>query len=104
MNPLSRPYHQLVGLNQNWVIWDVLLDVQKRTLTLPLEFVGESVVCPECGAACSIKDRAAELSWRHLDAMPFQTILTAKASCCSSETCAVETFFVPWADKHSRFT
>ena len=69
MNSLSRHYHQLVGLNQDWVIADVQLDVGKRTLTWPLEFVGDCVVCPECGAACSMKDHAAERSWRHLDAM-----------------------------------
>ena len=48
MNSLSRHYRQLVGLNQDWVIADVQLDVEKRTLTLPLEFVGDCLVCPEC--------------------------------------------------------
>jgi len=104
MNSLSRHYHQLVGLNQDWVIADVQLDVEKRTLTLPREFVGDCVVCPECGAACSMKDHAAERSWRHLDAMQFQTILTARVPRCSCETCGVKTIAVPWADKHSRFT
>jgi transposase len=78
MNPQSRHYHELVGLNQDWVIADVQLDVRNKTLTLPLEFVGDHVVCPECGATCSMKDHAAERSWRHLDAMQFQTILTAR--------------------------
>ena len=78
MNPLSRHYHQLVGLNQDWVIADVQLDVRNKTLTLPLEFVGDHVVCPECGATSSMKDHGAERCWRHLDAMQFQTILTAR--------------------------
>ena len=104
MNLLSRHYHQLVGLNQDWVIADVQLDVRNKTLTLPLEFVGDHVVCPECGAACSMKDHATERSWRHLDAMQFQTILTARVPRCSCETCGVKTIAVPWADKHSRFT
>ena len=60
-----------MGLNQDWVSADVQLDVEKRTLTLPLEFVGDCVVFPECGAACSMKDYSAERSWRHLDAMQF---------------------------------
>lgn len=104
MNPLSRHYHQLVGLNQDWVIADVQLDVRNKTLTLPLEFVGDHVVCPECGATCSMKDHAAERSWRHLDAMQFQTILTARVPRCSCTTCGVKTIAVPWAEKHSRFT
>jgi hypothetical protein len=41
MSLFSRHYHQLVGLNQDWVIADVQLDVRNRTLTLPLEFVGD---------------------------------------------------------------
>jgi hypothetical protein len=58
MNPLPRHYHQLVGLNQDWVIADIQLDVRNKTLTLPLEFVGDHVVCPKCGAACSMNDHA----------------------------------------------
>ncbi len=104
MDSLSRHYHQLVGLNQDWVIADVQLDVENRTLTLSLEFLGDRVVCPECGATCSMKDHAAERSWRHLDAMQFQTILTARVPRCSCETCGVKTIGVPWAEKHSRFT
>jgi hypothetical protein len=64
MNPLSRHYHQLVGLNQDWVIADVQLDVRNKTLTLPREFVGDHVVWPECWSMCSMKDLAAERSWR----------------------------------------
>jgi len=58
MNPLSRHYSHLVGLNQDWVIADVQLDVRNTTLTLPLEFVGDHVVCPACWAAGSMKDHA----------------------------------------------
>ena len=104
MDTLSRHYHQLVGLNSDWVIASVDLDVMNRTLTLALEFVGARVVCPECGAECAKKDHAAERSWRHLDAMQFQTTLTARIPRCSCEKCGVKTISVPWAEKHSRFT
>ena len=104
MNPLSQHYHQLTGLNQDWLITDVQLDVQQRTLTLPLEFPGDRVSCPECGAACLMNDHAADRRWRRLDAMPFQSILTARVPHCSCEKCGVKTMAVPWADRHSRFT
>ena len=78
MNPLSRHYHQPVGLYQHWVRTDVQLDVRNKTLTLLLGVVGDHVVCPECGVTCSMKDHAGERSWRHLDAMQLQTILTAR--------------------------
>jgi transposase len=104
MDTLSRHYHQLVGLNPDWAISHVQLDVQNRTLTLSLEFDGTRVVCPECGAGCAMKDHAAERSWRHLDAMQFQTTLTARIPRCSCNRCGVKPIFVPWAEKHRRFT
>jgi len=66
---------------------------------LSLEFVGTRVVCPECGAECSMKDHAAERRWRHLDAMQFQTTLTARVPRCSCDRCGVKTISVPWAEK-----
>ena len=101
MNPLSRHDHQLVGWNQDWVIVDVQLDVRNKKLTLPLEFVSDRVVCPECGAAWSMKDHAVTRTWRYLDAMPFHMILTARVPRCSCETCGVKTIAVPLADKHT---
>jgi hypothetical protein len=80
MNPLSRHDHQRVGWNQDWVIVDVQLDVRNKKLTLPAEFVSDRVVCPECSAACSMKDHAVIRTWRYPDAMPFHMILTARIS------------------------
>jgi len=104
MDVSSRHCHQLAGLNSDWAISHVQLDVQRQTLTLSLEFVGTRVVCPECGAECSMKDHAAERMWRHVDAMQFQSTLTARVPRCSCDRCGVKTISVPWAKKHSRFT
>ena len=104
MNSPSRHHHPRAGWNQDWVLANVQPDAQKRTLTLPLEFDSESVVCPECGAAYSIRVHAAERRCCHLDAMQLHTILTARVPRCSGETCGVKTISVPWADKQRRFT
>ncbi len=80
---LTRHYHQSAGLNLDWAILHVQLDVRSEALTLSLEFVGTHVVCPGCGAECSMKDHAAERRWRHLDAMQFQTTLIARIPRCS---------------------
>ena len=104
MDTLSQHYHRMVGLNEDWTISDVELDTNTRTLTLSLEFVGSSVTCPECGAGCSKKDHAASRSWRHLDAMQFQTVLTARVPRSACNACGVKTIAVPWAGKHGRFT
>jgi len=104
MDSLSRHYHQMVGLNDDWSIEDVQLDMDKQTLTLRLQFVGVQVTCPECQSTCSIKDHAPERRWRHLDAMQFQTILVARVPRSACEKCGVKTISIPWAEKHGRFT
>ena len=82
MNRLSRHHYQMVCLNQDWVIKDIQLEVRNKTLTLPPQFVGDDVMCPECGTACSMKDHAAERTWRYLDGMKSQTIMTARFLAC----------------------
>ena len=59
MDVLSRHDHQFAGLNSDWAISHVQMDVPSKTLTLSLEFVGTRVVCPECGAECAVQDHAA---------------------------------------------
>ena len=104
MDSLSDHYHRMVGLDANWSITKVDLNTESQTLTLALKHTGKGVVCPECGLRCAKKDHAAERSWRHLDAMQFQTILTARVPRSSCAECGVKTIAVPWAGKHSRFT
>ena len=104
MDTLSQHYHRMVGLDQDWTISNVELDADTRTLTLALECVGSRVTCPECGASCSKKDHATLRSWRHLDAMQFQTVLTARVPRSACDVCGVKTIAVPWAGKHGRFT
>jgi len=94
----------MVGLDSNWSILDVDLNLESQTLTLALEYVGKRVVCPECEQACAKKDHAAERRWRHLDAMQFQTVLTARVPRAACGSCGVKTIAVPWSGKHSRFT
>lgn len=104
MDSLSDHYHRMVGLDADWAIANVDLNMESQTLTLALEYVGKRVLCPECNQACARKDHAAERRWRHLDAMQFQTVLTARVPRASCDACGVKTIAVPWAGKHSRFT
>lgn len=94
----------MVGLDADWAIANVDLNTESQTLTLALEYVGKRVLCPECNQGCARKDHAAERRWRHLDAMQFQTVLTARVPRASCDACGVKTIAVPWAGKHSRFT
>jgi transposase len=94
----------LLGLNSDWHVVGVQLAVDHKRVSIALEFVGRQAVCPECGADCPLYDYAEERTWRHLDTMQFETLLTARAPRCQCAQCGVKTAPVPWAEKHARFT
>jgi hypothetical protein len=41
MESLSHHYHRMVGLNADWSVSDVKLDVPEKTLRLTVEYVGQ---------------------------------------------------------------
>jgi transposase len=104
MASLEKHYHALIGLDENWTVQNVDLDIMKNSVVIKLLFKGKKVVCPVCDDACSIADHAPERSWRHLDTMQFETILTARVPRSRCKKCGVKTVGVPWADKNGRFT
>jgi transposase len=104
MDALNFHYRQLLLLDDNWDVKSVQLSAEKKRVVIGLEHVGESVICPECSASCSLKDHAPERRWRHLDTMQFETILEARVPRVNCASCGVKTAAVPWAAKHSRFT
>jgi transposase len=104
MDALNLHYRQLLFLDDNWNVESVNLSTEEKRVVIRLEHVGESVICPECSATCSLKDHAPERRWRHLDTMQFETILEARVPRVNCASCGVKTTAVPWAAKHSRFT
>jgi transposase len=105
MDKLTEHYGQLLGLDEFWEASQVDLDLEGKRVEIRLTHRGRTpVVCPECGAGCSIADHAPERTWRHLDTMQFETLLRAAVPRANCPQCGVKTIAVPWADKHSRFT
>jgi transposase len=104
MKTLSDHYAQLLGLDSSWQVSDVTLELREKRVTIALTHRGGQVPCPSCGDFCGIADHAPERSWRHLDTMQFETVLTARIPRCRCPACGVKTITVPWAEKHSRFT
>ena len=101
---LKDHYRLLLGLDSNWEVLDVELDLEASRVEIGLQHGGGRVKCPECGGACSIADHAPARQWRHLDTMQFETILRARVPRSRCKACGVKTTAVPWAGKHSRFT
>ena len=101
---LAAHYGMLLGLDESWEVEDVALDLQAKQVTIRLNFIGQRVICPECGESCSKADHAPERTWRHLDTMQFETILVARVPRANCKACGVKTAEVPWAGKSSPFT
>lgn len=101
---LNSHYAMLLGLDTDWKVANVKLDLEGKGVQIALKFVGAKVQCPQCDKTCSIADHAPERNWRHLDTMQFETILRARVARAQCQDCGVKTAKVPWADKYSRFT
>jgi transposase len=101
---LCEHYGRMLGLTDGWKVEGVDLSLQERELKLRLAWGKEGAVCPECGKSLPRHDLSPERKWRHLDAMGFETILTARIPRAKCLEHGVVQMKVPWADKHSRFT
>ncbi|MEZ5940374.1 MAG: ISL3 family transposase [Planctomycetaceae bacterium] len=101
---LREHYARLLGLSTDWRVDAVELELERKRVTIALQFVASQGDCPECGTPSPIYDRTAERTWRHLDTMQFETLITARTPRCRCPHCGVKTVTLPWTDKHSRFT
>lgn len=104
MSELTKHYRLLLGLDAAWEVSKVDLRLGENRVDILVTHVGGPVACPGCEGACSIADHAPERTWRHLDAMQFETRLRARTPRANCSTCGMKTITVPWASKHSRFT
>jgi transposase len=101
MDDLALHYRLLLGLDENWGVSDVR--VGEGRIEIVLVGSGEFECCG-CGKVCPLRDHAKRRSWRHLDVMQYETVLTARVPRTDCPDCGVKTCVVPWAGKHTRFT
>ena len=70
-------YERLLGIERPWRVHDVRLALERGDVEVGVELVGETLVCPACGAACPGYDRRRRV-WRHLDTMQYRTLVRAE--------------------------
>lgn len=105
MNDLAEHYALLLGLDESWQVIDVDLSLEEQKVVIRLGADPRyERCCSQCGQAASLHDHAPERSWRHLDTMQFETVLTASVPRTKCSGCGVKTCVVPWAEPHGRFT
>jgi len=104
MENLNTHYQLLLGLNDTWCVDDVKLSVESSKVEIAISYASSTFTCPECGELGALHDLAPARSWRHLDTMQFETILTASVPRCRCKKCGVKTISKPWTTGHTRFT
>jgi transposase len=103
-NELQKHYALLLGIGSPWEVKTVELKLQEKKVEIELGWQwGSAAQCPECGCECSIHDRAPERPWRHLDTMPFTTLIRARTPRAECPEHGVKTMTVPWAVPQGRF-
>ena len=96
-------YERLLGIERPWRVHDVRLALERGDVEVGVELVGETLVCPACGAACPGYDRRPPV-WRHLDTMQYRTLVRAEVPRVRCAEHGVQQVPVPWADAQARFT
>ncbi|MCY3837255.1 MAG: transposase family protein, partial [Gammaproteobacteria bacterium] len=96
-------YEKLLGIERPWRVRDVRLALEQGDVEVGVEFAGETLVCPACGAACPGYDRRPRV-WRHLDTMQYRTLVRADVPRVRCAEHGVQQVRVPWAETQSRFT
>jgi transposase len=105
MESLAQHYGRLLGLGEDWRVVNVNLSLVEQRVEIQLEHApGQPVCCPQCAQPRPLKDHAPQRSWRHLDTMQFETVLTARVPRSNCPDCGVKTITIPWAAPHGRFT
>jgi hypothetical protein len=96
---LSSHCALLLGLDDDWKVDQVALEMENRKVRIRVGFCGRSLVGPSCGRSASRADLAPERSLRHLDSMRFETQLRARVPRADRVEFGVKTCEVPWAGK-----
>jgi transposase len=96
-------YAQMLGIAKPWEVKEVKLDVSGKKVEVRLACAERTWWGTEAGERLPVHDHV-ERSWRHLDTMQFETVLTARVPRVKYPDGKVETVRVPWAEKGGRFT
>lgn len=104
MEALEEHYGKLLGLQSPWAVDSVDLSTKELRVEIEVVYRGEAGPCPVCGTACAIYDHQARRTWRHLDTMQFETLLSSRTPRVHCPEHGVLNLAVPWAAKHARFT
>lgn len=105
INTTIHHYEQMLGLKAPWTVSSIDMDTENLRLSILISVPrGVKLPCPVCGSLCNKADHRERRTWRHLDTMQFETIISCKVPRINCPEHGIKTVNVPWADNYSRFT
>jgi len=97
-------YSQILNIKEPWIITEVILDREKKTVIIELELTQKAIgICPRCNEPCPGYDHRVQ-RWRHLDTCQYQTIIEAKVLRVNCQQHGILTIKTPWAEDNSGYT
>ena len=102
---VARFFQDLLGFEAPWAVAELVTNHPAHAIEIRLEHAPATrFPCPHCQTRCPVFDHAPSRRWRHLDAMLYQTFLTAAPPRIRCEVHGVCTVAVPWAGFSARWT
>lgn len=92
-----------LDLGRDWIIDQVLLDIDKQSVLLYISHSERELTCPETGDKAKLHDHTQERVWRHLDLWGYKCFIHCRVPriACPS---GIKTITVPWGDAAGQFT
>ena len=98
-------FELLLEIKKPWIVSNMDVDLELKKVLLLVEYPKKiKAPCPKCKKECSVNNRNAKRSWRHLDVMQFETTIECAIPRINCQEHGILTIDVPWAEAKNRYT
>ena len=103
MDVLMPQIQSRLDLGKDWIVDQILLNIDKQSILLYVSHSGEELTCPETGEKTMLYDHTQEQVWRHLDLWEYKCFIHCQVPRVKSAS-GIKPIKVPWGKKSSRVT
>ena len=98
-------FELLLEIKKPWIVSNIDVDLELKKVLLSVDYPKKiKAPCPKCKKECSVNNRNAKRSWRHLDVMQFETTIECAIPRINCQEHGILTIDVPWAEAKTRYT
>lgn len=103
MDILIPQIQDSLNLGSDWIIDQVLFDIEQQSVLLYISHSGKLLTCPETGQKTGPHDHTLERIWQHVDLWEYKCFIHCQIPRIKSPT-GIRAVKVPWGDESSQFT